>query len=390
MPDRSSSQGVHQFESLTKHLNMKLGALLHTLPITRLQQPFSGTVGSGNFELVNANRNQFYVAQIAVGDSGQLLNVCLDTGSADTWFRGKNCRSSDGSCNSSLTFLDPSLDSSIKKAGSASFSKRYGSGKVGAFIYYAKTSISTLTAPALPIGIAASLQGFNNGVEDGLMGLSNGLGQISASLGGLVDTNFMKNAGVSVFSFYLSNDRGDGKDKGSLTVNGYDKSKVSGPVTYVPVIEPHTTWNINVESFRFRINDATAATTFPMAVSNKKAFPDTGCTLVLLEDSVADKVNGLISARGYDKDSNTYPISCTLATLPTVQILIGDEAVFSIPPQIYVMKDATGDTCYSGFTRGAGHAGMGVVLGDTFLRAVVSIYDNGKQRVGFAQALHPL
>jgi hypothetical protein len=68
-----------------------------------------------------------YNAEVILG-SGQSFQINLDTGSADTWFRGPSCQnpSKDGSCNGTKVKID---DSAIKSLGS-SWKTNYGIGSV--------------------------------------------------------------------------------------------------------------------------------------------------------------------------------------------------------------------------------------------------------------------
>jgi len=82
--------------------------------------------------LTNVLNGLLYNAQVTVGNN-QVFSLDLDTGSADTWFRGPNCQnpSNDGSCMGPRVNI---ADSSIQSQD-ASWETNYGIGSVKVFSF---------------------------------------------------------------------------------------------------------------------------------------------------------------------------------------------------------------------------------------------------------------
>ncbi|KAJ3296467.1 hypothetical protein HDU76_006725, partial [Blyttiomyces sp. JEL0837] len=326
--------------------------------------------------LTNLN-DLLYSAPVTIGN-GQAFALDLDTGSSDLWVRGPSCSSTDGSCTGTKACIIVTLkttDSTIKDKGTT-FSVSYGSGSASGEVYTGPVSLAGATA-TIPFGATTKETGFGGAAFDGLLGL--GYSALNSISGG----NWFDALGFTgtqnVFGFYLSNSK-DG-DTGEFTVGGYDSSKLTGAITYIP-LNAKTYWQFSWSGATYSIGSSSGSA----AGTVTNAIADTGTTLIILDTTPAANINKAIGAGAYDSTQGVYPIACSVATTgPIVKLTFGG-ATFSIPPSVYVFNDA--GTCFSGFTKGAG-SGVPVILGDIFLRNYYSIYDKAQNRVGFAQALHP-
>lgn len=203
--------------------------------------------------LANA-QNLLYTCNVTIG-KGQVLALDLDTGSSDTWVRGKGCASTDGSCDDKFQHLDSS-DSTLTSTGK-SYSVQYGSGSVEGKVYNAPVSIGGLTA-TYPIGVSTKETGFSDGAEAGLMGMGyNAISQISQQT--KTNANFFDGLGFSgdknVFAFYFSNyPNGDGE----LTLGGYNPKRFTGPITWIPV-NSQTYFQFDVSKWTYKAGSATGS-----------------------------------------------------------------------------------------------------------------------------------
>lgn len=194
--------------------------------------------------------NQLYVCDVTIGN-GQVLPLDLDTGSSDTWARGKGCQSSDGSCAANLKSID-TADKTLVNTKKL-FEVTYGSGNVSGTIYNAKVSIGGLAA-TIPIGVSTAEYSFNDPFQAGLMGFAfNSISNIGHTTG--KNANFfdgLKLKGKSnIFSFYFSN-AADSADTGELTLGGVNSAKFTGPITYVP-LNSQTYWQFDFSSWAYSV-----------------------------------------------------------------------------------------------------------------------------------------
>ncbi|KAI8609328.1 aspartic peptidase domain-containing protein, partial [Chytriomyces sp. MP71] len=125
-------------------------------------------------------------------------------------------------------------------------------------------------------------------------------------------------------------------------------------------------------------------------VTDTSAIADTGTTLLLAPQQVADAVNAAIGAGAYDSNAGIYPIPCNMVTSgPPVTFKLGTVSIVMTAKE-YVLQNPDG-TCASGIASiGAlGNGGPAYIFGDTFLRAAYTVFDVAGARLGFAQAQHP-
>ncbi|KAJ3331058.1 hypothetical protein HDU76_004177 [Blyttiomyces sp. JEL0837] len=325
---------------------------------------------SSSAELMNV-QNVLYNAPVVLGN-GQVLQLDVDTGSADVWARGQ---------------------------------VQYGSGSVSGAIYQTTVSLgeSTTTSP-LAIGVATVESGFGS-ASDGILGLGfPAISSISTSLrnnkvngvsGTLIDAMNLP-SGYNRFGIYLSDDQTD-RDNGEITIGGDDSTKyVANTFVWFPLSKPSGFWMIDLGTARFSIGGVSGDFTGGRGVKN--AILDTGTTLIVLDDPVANAINAALgNTDGRDPNLGVYKVPCqNFEAGPNLSVSIssnGVDAVFNIPARSLIHVDRAGGFCYSGIVGGVcdseGKSCSEVILGDMFLRRYYSIYDWEGERVGFAQALHP-
>ncbi|KAJ3321750.1 Vacuolar protease A [Boothiomyces sp. JEL0866] len=318
-------------------------------------------------------RSAFYTTTVIVG-SNQYLNLDLDTGSSDTWFRSSLCTSSDGSCPLPKEF--DASDSAIVDLHTT-FDIAYVD-KSGATceIYLADVSLGGFKVK-IPVGLTKTMNGFSKTPErDGLLGLGfNEISKISSALHGSNANWFdsLRLAGDNnVFSFFLSLSE---QDTGELTIGGYDPSRIDGEIYYFPLSSSNS-WEINIKEMKFQIG-----TQIEQAqISYTDALLDTGSTNIYLEQSVADRINSIVGGV-YDSNRKNYIIDCKqISDGPDISFVIQD-TTFSIPSTYYISQ-ASG-YC---FTRIKPTPAKNVIFGDLFMKAFYTIFDKGNKRIGLAVA----
>ncbi|KAJ1543274.1 hypothetical protein HK405_009388 [Cladochytrium tenue] len=331
----------------------------------------SGVFRRASGALTNIN-DELYTAAVTLG--GTTFAIDLDTGSADIWFRGPNCRSTDGSCGA--TGQTVASTSGLTATGKT-WSTTYGSGAVSGNVYTGAVTLAGTTA-TVSLGISTSETGFTQ--MDGLLGLAYPtISNIAAATGNTASSSFIMSAGLAakVFGFYLS-DANDGTT-GEVTLGGADATRYTGTLNYVPVTS-QTYWEASLSGATYSVNGASAS----LGSTVTSFIADTGTTLMILDSRTAAAINKQIGAT-FSNAAGVYTLPCSTATSgPTVSVTLGGVA-YTIPPAIYVLSES--GTCFSGFTNGADSIGL-AILGDVFIRAVYTVFDMDNNRLGFAQAVH--
>lgn len=122
-------------------------------------------------------------------------------------------------------------------------------------------------------------------------------------------------------------------------------------------------------------------------LTNDATQVDSGTTLNYFPTSVADAINAAFDpAAVYEDDEGAYIVDCN-ATAPTFGIQINGTIFYTNPLDMILLAgtDEDGnDVCISGIDDGGDSAGDVYILGDTFQKNVVTVYDVGAVELRFA------
>ncbi|KAG8917392.1 Vacuolar protease A [Tulasnella sp. 417] len=175
-----------------------------------------------------------------------------------------------------------------------------------------------------------------------------------------------------VFTFRLGDGEGDG---GEAVFGGIDDSHYTGKITYVPV-RRRAYWEVELEKVRFGDEE--------LELENTGAAIDTGTSLIALPSDIAEMLNAQIGAtRSWN---GQYTVPCEkVPSLPDLTFYFGGKP-FPIKATDYILN--VQNTCISAFT------GMDInlpwgslwIVGDVFLRRYFTVYDLGRDAVGFAKS----
>ncbi|PJF18486.1 hypothetical protein PSACC_01699 [Paramicrosporidium saccamoebae] len=336
---------------------------------TRLHgEPFRKD-GMGHVPLTNFMDAQYY-GPIYLGSPRQEFNVIFDTGSSNTWVPSKEC--------SSLACLlhrrYDSDKSSTFVANRTEFKIRYGTGAVEGFVSHDVMEIGGLAIQDQGFGETTKMPGFTFAFAkfDGIMGL----GYDTISVAGVVPPfyNLYQQGLISepLFSFFLS--KSAESEGGSLVLGGVEEDKFVGPLKYAPVVRKGY-WEVSLDSFFVGDED--------LGIKGTAAI-DTGTSLIALPSAVSDMINQQIGAtKGF---RGIYTVDCAaIPTMPPVIFEFGGHK-FPLEASDYILQTSGG--CISPFM-GLDLPGMKLwIVGDAFLRRYYTVYDMGKNRVGFAPAVH--
>jgi len=362
--------------ALTKHVpkvghQVRVQSTLHRLAHRHGVESFADGTNVPLGDLDNADVG--YYGPITLGTPPQTFNVIFDTGSADLWIPGRGC--TDLICTSHHVF-DPS--SKTYNKGTRPFSIQYGTGNVTGIVSTDTLMIGNMSLPNRAFGeTTQESNDFADPAFDGLLGMA--YSSISTQRVPTVFEQFVTSKLVStpIFGFHVSRFV-DGKNDGTLTFGGTDTSKYTGPITYYPVTR-RAYWQIHLDGAR--INGKS------ILLEANQAMIDTGTTLVVASVSDAAAIHQNIPGAQPDPNNvGQYLIPCG-AQLPVIELIFGGKG-YAIDPRDLNLgyTDNTNTTCLSGI------AGQDVnpfqplwIVGDVFLKSWYTVFDLGKNQVGFAQ-----
>ncbi|KAI7752076.1 hypothetical protein M8C21_003758, partial [Ambrosia artemisiifolia] len=386
-----------------------------------------------------------YYGEIGIGTPPQKFTVIFDTGSSNLWVPSAKCHFS-VACLMHSKYK--SSDSSSYKKNGKSAAIQYGTGSISGFFSEDVITLGDLVVKEQDFIEATKEPGmtFVAAKFDGILGL--GFQEISVGDAVPVWYNMMKQGLVQepVFSFWLNRDA-DEVEGGELVFGGIDYNHFKGKHTYVPVTEKGY-WQFEMGDVLIddkptgycakgcaAIADSGTSllagpTTQPEKIcSHMKlcSFDGSHDTSMLIE-SVVDKNNGKSSSiqdhicslcesaviwvenkikrneteqdiiNHVDQLCERLPspmgqsgVDCNnLSSMPNVAFTIGGK-IFDLSPEEYILKIGEGATaeCISGFTPLDVPPPRGPlwILGDVFMGKYHTVFDYGKSRVGFAEAV---
>jgi len=292
---------------------------------------------------------------------------------------------------SSHTVFDPSKSSTFKASKSESWKISYGDGSSASGTVGTDTvKIGDVTIKNQAIELAKKLSSsFASGAGDGLLGLA--WGSINTVTPTPVQTpveNMITQedipASMELFTAKLGSWRdASDPDKGAgfYTFGSIDSATVAGQtISYTPVDNSQGFWMV----------DSTSATVNGTSVdqSGNTAIIDTGTTLALVSDATCKAIYDAIPGSKFDTTQQGYvfPSSTTAAQLPVVTFAVGDKQ-FAVQKEDLSFADAGNNMVYGGIqSRGSMTFD---ILGDTFLKSIYAIFDQGNTRFGAVPRSEP-
>jgi len=357
--------------------------------ILQKKDPTSGQTGEVTAE--DQQNDSEYLAPVSIGTPAQTLNLDFDTGSADLWVWSTELSSSVRSQGSSHTIFDPSKSSTFKTSKGSSWKISYGDGSsASGTVGTDNVTLGGLTIKNQAVELANTLSTeFQQGAGDGLLGLAWGSintvkpKAVATPVQNMItESEIPKNAELFTAKLGSWRDTKD-PDKGeSFYTFGYiDQDTVNGQeISYTPVDNSQGFWQF--ESTSASINGKT------ITRSGNTAIADTGTTLALVDDSTVEAIYNAIPGSTYDNTQQgyTFPSSTTADQLPVVTFAVGGKQ-FTVQKEDLSFADAGNGMVYGGI-QSRGDMTFDI-LGDTFLKSIYAIFDQGNTRFGAVPRIEP-
>ncbi|KAI8989890.1 aspartic peptidase domain-containing protein, partial [Trametes punicea] len=311
-----------------------------------------------------------FVVPVKIGTPGVTLNLDFDTGSSDLWVWS----SALSQASSGHNIYDPHKSSTAKKAA-GTWNITYGDGSSASGNVY--TDIVTVAdiaieGQAVELAEKVSSSFLQDSGNDGLLGLawpSLNMVQpqpVATPVENMINQNLIN---PPVFTVKLSRD-----DEGSFYSFGYiDPSVTSNPITYTDVDNSQGFWQ--VQSKTWTINGQT------MENPGGTAILDTGTTLMLVPDEMVEAIYSSIEGSVYDDQQGGYKYPSD-ATIPDVAFAIGNN-LYKLNSQDFGFDDL-GDGYTVGGIQSCGTLPFSI-FGDTMLKSLYVVFNQGDQTVGIAQ-----
>ncbi|KAF4630144.1 hypothetical protein G7Y89_g7998 [Cudoniella acicularis] len=348
-----------------------------------------GSSQAGEVGADDQQNDSMYLCPVSIGTPAQTLMLDFDTGSADLWVWSTDLPSSTTSQSTGHVIFDPSKSSTFKTSTGEKWKISYGdSSSASGIVGTDNVTIGGLTIKNQAVELAKDLSTqFQQSTGDGLLGLA--FGTINTVTPKAVATpveNMITEADIpkslELFTAYLGSWRDANEpDKGeSFYTFGYideDAVKASGQqIAYTPVDSSQGFWQFS----------STSATVNGQTIdqSDNTAIADTGTTLALVSDATCEAIYNAIPGATYDQTQQGYifPSSTTADQLPIVTFAVGDTQ-FAVQKEDLGFADAGNGMVYGGIqSRGTMTFD---ILGDTFLKGIYAIFDQGNSQFGAVQ-----
>ncbi|KAJ6016079.1 hypothetical protein N7540_010670 [Penicillium herquei] len=361
----------------------------------------SSSTTSGTSGLISLFEGEEYATSITFGT--QTFDVIVDTGSSDTWVVKENfeCvdldtgdKTTEADCEFGTTYT---VDSTLKEISGEVFEIEYGDGE---YLYgYMGTETVTLASITVDqeVAIVTEAAWEGDGTTSGLTGLAypaltsayNEKTEDQEVYNPIFTTMYKEGLIDSYFSLAIS--RNVSGDAGYLTLGGLPPITFNETFTTTDILitsiegysKTYDFYSINIDAVTLNGKSLTAA-----GGSDIQYIVDSGTTLNYYPTSIANEVNNAFDPPAvYSDDEGAYIVDCD-ATPPTHGITIGG-TTFTINPLdmiLYAGTDDDGnDICISGIEDGGDDDSEDLfILGDTFQKNVVTVFDVGAVELKFA------
>ncbi|KAJ5088737.1 acid protease [Penicillium angulare] len=396
---RTSSKSSHSLslnKLNTNRANPRSAAYLKGLTGRRSHKT-SGTSG-----LISLFEGEEYATSITFGS--QTFDVIVDTGSSDTWvvetgFECLDLETGNKTTESECAFGSSTytVDKGFKEISGEEFSIEYGDGEyLYGFMGKESVTLAGITVEQ-EVAIVNQAAWEGDGTTSGLTGLAypaltsaySESTDAQEEYNPIFTTMYKEGLIDSYFSLAILRDVSGAA--GYLTLGGLPPIDFEETFTSTDIlITSIEGYSKSYDFYTINIDDVTlnGKAVSGSGGSDIQYIVDSGTTLNYYPTSIADAVNAAFDPPAtYSDDEGAYVVDCN-ATAPAHGITIGG-TTFKINPLdmiLYAGTDDEGnDVCISGIDDGGDDASEDLyILGDTFQKNVVTVFDVGAGELKFA------
>ncbi|KAK4219572.1 hypothetical protein QBC37DRAFT_477657 [Rhypophila decipiens] len=334
--------------------------------------------------------DMMYLCEISIGTPPQKVLMDFDTGSSDLWVRSSGHKwyeFANLKPGHSHGAFNPKKSSTFKLSEDKAWQIQYGDGSTASGnVGTDNVTIGGMTIRDQSIEVASKLSDqFKKGVQDGLLGLAfQKINTITTD--GKPDPqptpvdnmikqhDIPKNSELFTVAFWSSRDEEHDKSFYTFGWIDHDLVKKSGEeIAWADIDNSEGFWTFKSESVTI------AGETLDL--SGNTAIADTGTTLALVSDKVCEALYNKIKGSEYSSEYQGYLIPDDIKDedLPKFTVAVGDKQ-FMIQKEDLLFAPAGKGKCYGG-VQSRGSLTFDI-LGDTFLKSVYAIFDQGHSRFG--------
>jgi len=316
--------------------------------------------------------NTLYYAAVTVGTPPKSFPIGIDSGSSDLWISGENWKGA----SASSTFKRNGNPFEVQYEDGTSVQGYQGTDVVSFAGYNATTAISvgtTLSSNAAPAP------------ADGIFGF----GWPALATG--QEAPFWITSGANRFAMYLASTSNFGDSYaygGVIHLGAVNSSFYQGDINYVP-ITAQLYWTVILQG----LSVGGSSISLP---SNQEAVIDSGTSLIgAPNDIVRNFYASIPNAREVSGSQGFWEYPCDASNLG-IQLTFGGQA-YAIPDENFIFDNSSGGYCVgalfeSGDDSASSSGGGGssnssssqIIVGDSFMRGVYTVFDGPKSAVGFA------
>ncbi|KAI9305541.1 aspartic peptidase domain-containing protein [Cunninghamella echinulata] len=400
-------------EHLMKHKKRDDSSLLSSI-FKNADNMNNNNMNDQTVALLNDVEIHQYGIQVQVGTPSTSFLLLLDTGSSDTWVPSIKCQRANGcvsnqkyDSSSSSTFISRpekvNITYAIGYATGDYFQDQFSIGKNKQFAIKDQVLVR-IDDNKGPIATQAH-PSKDSTIIDGIFGVGYPAGTLMAMDKKNKETylpfimNLWKQSLIKepIFSLSMKPDSSNDKTSewlGELVLGGIDDSKHTDPIEYTKVIPneksgKYSHWLVNVLGFRFEgkpnnFNNFRFVEKTPFIV-------DTGSNFMYLPSGLANTLASHITGKEISPNTTFYNVDCSLLKnddTPAIHVMFPTEknATVSFPMSIPVSKligQTAEDECFLLFMPNPPNTAF--TLGNFWIRHFVSVFDFGKNRIGFSK-----
>ncbi|PWN42210.1 acid protease [Ceraceosorus guamensis] len=323
---------------------------------------------------MSSNRELEFLVEAKIGTPAQSFWLDPDSGSSDSWVKGKNCNGANCGNASRARYLRSKSSTGIKTPGDKTFTLQYGIGDVEGALIRDTFALGDINIANFTIGAATKLsKDFKTDKADGILGL--GFRELaSAHQKPFVDRVAEgNNLPQPVMSFAFGRHLSGTDAKSEMLIGDVNKSLFKGDLSYYDV-QQSGYWEFKFDSF---------ASGTAKGVQKGAGIVDTGTSLIAMPSQQAKAFWADVKGSKYDSASGTYTFPCDAKVDATLSLPNGKK--FSLNEQdLNIGTDGAGSKRCVGAVLSSSTPGQ-TIFGLAALKSVYTVLDFGeKPRIGFA------